>query len=354
VSPIARVIGGGLAAVSAVAAGATLGALAERALLSRTARPSDDDALGSLRGTTSTIAMADGTELYIDIDEADAEPLVTVVFCHGYSLNLDSWHYQRAALRGRARLVFYDQRSHGRSARAEFDSHHVDQLGADLYEVIEQVAPTGPLLLVGHSMGGMSIMALADQHPELFGDRVFGVALISTTPGGLSDVSLGLPRVVGRVLQAVAPVAAQSLARRKEIVERGRRGTSDLALLITRLYSFGSLAPEQAGTFVAEMISGTPIDVLAEFLPALHDHDKRHVLPVLQRTELLVIVGDSDRLTPVAHSSEIIRVVPGAEFQVIERGGHMAHLEHHEQVDRLLIELLERVQRDVVQHGDVA
>lgn len=350
-----RLVGGSLLAAGVVAAGAALGAIAERTLITRTARPdpTDEQPLGSLRGVESTVAMTDGTVIHVEVDDADAFPLVTVIFCHGYSLNLDSWHYQRDALRGRARLVLYDQRSHGRSSRAEFDSHHVDQLGADLFEVIEHVVPDGPILLVGHSMGGMSIMALAEQHPEMFGDRIRGVALLSTTPGGLTNVSLGLPKVVGRVLQAVAPVAAQSLARRKDVVERGRRGTSDLALLITRLYSFGSLAPEQAGAFVAEMIAGTPIDVLAEFLPALHDHDKRHVLGVLQHVELLVMVGDSDRLTPVEHSEEIVRAAPGAEFVVIRDGGHMANLEHYEQVNAHLIELLERVQRDVL-HQDGA
>ena len=351
-----RLLGGGLIAAGAVAAGAVAGAIAERAVMSRGARPAEPEefAMGTVRGEVRTLTTADGTELHVEIDEAEADPLVTVIFAHGYSLNLDSWHFQRLALRGRARLVFYDQRSHGRSSRAEFDSHHVDQLGADLYEVIEEVAPDGPLMLIGHSMGGMTIMALADQHPELFGDRIYGVALFATTPGGLTNVNLGLPSAVGRVFQAVAPVAAQSLARRKDVVERGRRGTSDLSLMMTRLYSFGSRASDQAGAFVAEMISGTPIDVLAEFLPALNDHDKRAVLPVLQKTEVLVVVGDSDRLTPVEHSAEIVRAVPGAEFVVIKDAGHMVNIEHHEQVDALLIELLERVQRDVAHHVGAA
>lgn len=351
-----RLLGGGLIAAGAVAAGAVAGAIAERAVMSRGARPAvpDEFAMGTVRGEVRPLTMADGTELHVEVDEAEADPLVTVIFCHGYSLNLDSWHYQRLALRGRARLVFYDQRSHGRSSRADFDSHHVDQLGADLYEVIEHVAPEGPLMLVGHSMGGMTIMALADQHPELFGDRIYGVALLATTPGGLSNVNLGLPPAVGRVFQAFVPVAAQSLARRKDVVERGRRGTSDLSLMITRMYSFGSRASDQAGAFVAAMISGTPIDVLAEFLPALNDHDKRAVLPVLQKTEVLVIVGGSDRLTPVEHSAEIVRAVPGAEFVVIKDSGHMVNIEHHEQVDALLIELLERVQRDIAHHVGAA
>lgn len=351
-----RLLGGGLIAAGAVAAGAVAGAIAERAVMSRGARPAipDEFAMGTVRGEVRVLVMADGTEIHVEVDEAEADPLVTVIFCHGYSLNLDSWHFQRLALRGRARLVFYDQRSHGRSSRADFDSHHVDQLGADLYEVIQHVAPEGPLMLVGHSMGGMTIMALADRHPELFGDRIYGVALLATTPGGLANVNLGLPPAVGRVFQAVAPLAAQSLARRKDVVERGRRGTSDLSLLITRMYSFGSRASDQAGAFVAEMISGTPIDVLAEFLPALNDHDKRAVLPVLQKTEVLVIVGANDRLTPVEHSAEIVRAVPGAEFVVIKDSGHMVNIEHHEQVDVLLIELLERVQRDIADHAGAA
>lgn len=351
---VARVAGSGLLAAGVVAAGAALGAVVERAVLSRTARPNTaaDEAMGTLRGTVHGLDLPDGTTLFVDVDEADpgVESPITVIFCHGYALNLNSWHFQREALRGKARLIFYDQRSHGRSTRADFDTHHVDQLGADLNSVIEHFAPNGPLMLVGHSMGGMTIMALADQFPELFHDRVFGIALISTTAGGLTNVSLGLPPAFSKIIQHLGPLAADSLARRKDFVERSRKGTSDLSLLLTRTYSFGSLVSEQAGEFVASMIAGTPIDVLAEFLPALHDHDKRAVLPTLQHAEVLVIVGSADRLTPVEHSAEIVRHIPGAEFVVIPQGGHMVNIEFHERVDALLIELLQRVQRDVLEH----
>ena len=43
------------------------------------------------------------------------------------------------------------------------------------------------MVLAGHSMGGMSIMALARQRPELFGDRVVGVFLLATSAGGLVE-----------------------------------------------------------------------------------------------------------------------------------------------------------------------
>ena len=61
--------------------------------------------------------------------------------------------------------------------------------------MLDAVVPDGPVVLVGHSMGGMTIVALAEQHPELFGDRIVGVALISTTAGGLEPHRILFPMV---------------------------------------------------------------------------------------------------------------------------------------------------------------
>ncbi len=348
-APVARMAGRGVAAVGALAAGAALGLLAERALVraGRTGDAGDAD-LGTLRGQSQWVRMSDGTALHVEIDESELpdDPL-TVVFAHGYALSLDSWHFQRKALRGKARLVFYDQRSHGRSEHADFDTHHVDQLGTDLGELIDAVAPTGPLLIVGHSMGGMTVMALAEQRPELFRDRVYGLALIATTAGSLDQGNLGLPALLSTAFHRLAPPIAAVLAQQQALVERSRWNDTDLGLLLTRLYSFGSDVPDQAGRFVAGMVSSTPIDVVAEFLPALQEHEKHHVLGVFQHMELLVIAGGADRLTPRPMSDEIVAAVPGAEYAVIEHAGHMVTLEKPDEVNELLLGLLARVRRDI-------
>ncbi|MDI1289144.1 MAG: alpha/beta hydrolase [bacterium] len=352
--PAARIAGRGLAAAGVLAIGAALGAVAERTLLRTAIRmPIEDTGVefGSLRGDVHIVPADDGTLLHIEVDEAPGADSLTVVFCHGYALNLDSWHYQRQAFRGKARLVFYDQRSHGRSGRAEFDSHHIDQLGRDLASVIDAVASTGPLLLVGHSMGGMSIMAFAEQRPEVIVDRVFGVALISTTAGGVNSGLLGLPPFLGSILQRLAAPVATAVARQKSLVERSRWSDSDLGLLLTRMYSFGSATPDEAGRFVAAMVAATPIDVIAEFLPAIQAHDKNAALGLFQSAELLVVVGSSDRLTPREQSDEIVKHVPGAEYVVIPEAGHMVTVERPELVNDALLALLDRVRRDVAGHA---
>ena len=65
----------------------------------------------------------------------------------------DCWH-QRLHFRGSCQ-VFYDQRSHGRSSRSEAELCRIPQLADDLHQVLEEVVGSGPVIVIGHSMGGM-------------------------------------------------------------------------------------------------------------------------------------------------------------------------------------------------------
>src|SRR6266576_5379782 len=162
-----RVTGAAGVIAGATAAGAGAIVAAERIAVARIrgrSDPASTEPFGRLRGRPLTVLTGDGVALHAEINGPSAAP-VTVVFCHGYTLNQDCWHFQRRDLSGH-RLVFWDQRDHGRSGRSAEGSGSLGQLGADLKAVIDAAAPgPAPLVLVGHSMGGMTIMALADQYP---------------------------------------------------------------------------------------------------------------------------------------------------------------------------------------------
>ena len=274
-------------------------------------------------------------------------PPLTVVFCHGYCLNQDSWHFQRAALQDGLRLVLWDQRSHGRSERgrsqAAGEPVTIDQLGTDLKAVIDAVAPTGPLVLVGHSMGGMTVMALADQYPDLVRERVVGAAFIGTTAGGWSGNSLGLPAYGAKMLHRVAPGVLRALGRQAELVERTRRLGSELTSALYRKYSFGTEQVDPAvERFAQRMLEATPIDVVAEFFPAFDLHEKVAALAAFRDVPTLVLVGTRDLLTPPAHSEAIAAELPDADLVVVRDAGHLVMLECPELVDGRLALLLEQ------------
>ncbi|MFD3584954.1 alpha/beta fold hydrolase [Streptomyces sp. NPDC058683] len=360
------------AAIGVLAAGAAAGVAVERMTVGRGMRRKARLALdsagpyGTLRGTPGKATSDDGTELYYEVDEVEpdlgpavsprrrrlfgrkAPAPVTVVFSHGYCLNQDSWHFQRAALRGVVRTVHWDQRSHGRSERgvAQHESGvplTIDQLGRDLKAVLDAAVPEGPIVLVGHSMGGMTVMALAAQYPELIRERVVATAFVGTSSGRLGEVNFGLPVAGVNAVRRVLPGVLKALGTQAALVEKGRRATADLFAGIIKRYSFASRDVDPAvERFAERMIESTPIDVVAEFYPAFTDHDKTAALAYFQNVPVLVLAGVQDLVTPSEHSEVIADLLPDAELVLVPDAGHLVMLEHPEVVTDRLADLLTR------------
>jgi pimeloyl-ACP methyl ester carboxylesterase len=336
-------------AAAAVAAGV---AVERRVVRKRRAGGPGADDFGSLRSTPVTVTADDGVPLHAEVDEVEPhareaqrppdEQQATLVFVHGYALNLDCWHFQREYFRGKRRMVFYDQRSHGRSGRSPRQHATIDQLGRDLRSVLDALVPDGPVVLVGHSMGGMSVMALAEHHPEMFGDRVTGVALVSTTAGGLSSNRLFGPLLPEKVMQAVTPRLVAGLARAPELVDSARRAGSNIGFLATDRLAFGERVPSSYVEFVDAMLSQTSFEVLAEFFPNFDTLDKFSVLHAFERVPTMIICGTRDLLTAIGHSRKMASRIDGSVLVECPGAGHLVILERKDRVNPAL----DRLARD--------
>jgi pimeloyl-ACP methyl ester carboxylesterase len=336
----------GAAAVAALATGV---AVERRVVRARRSGAAAADRLGALHSDPVAVRCDDGLELHAEVDEASpyAEGMagpadeVTLVFAHGYALNLDCWHFQREALRGKYRMAFFDQRSHGRSERSDREHATIDQLGDDLACVVQELAPTGDVVLVGHSMGGMSIIAFAERHPELFASRVAGVALVSTTAGGLKPHRTLSRWIPDRVGQLMAPRVVAALAKAPELVDSARRSGSNVGFLVADMFAFGSRdVPAAQVEFLDEMLAGTSFDVLAEFFPNFSQLDKFEHLVAFADIETVIVCGTKDKLTSIGHSRKMADRLPNATLVECEGAGHMVIFEAADQVNSALEELV--------------
>jgi hypothetical protein len=144
-------LGGSLAAA---AVGAALGHTAERKVVTASRMRPDPEAREPFFGLPADRAYEvrtdDGVALHVE--EVGPAPggqggqaPVTVVFVHGYTQEMAVWHYQRKALAADnpGRLVFYDQRAHGRSGRGPAEHSTIDQLGATCTRCSPPARPTG-------------------------------------------------------------------------------------------------------------------------------------------------------------------------------------------------------------------
>ncbi|MFJ8580211.1 alpha/beta fold hydrolase [Micromonospora sp. NPDC093277] len=347
---VAGVVG---AAAGLAAAGLAAGVVGERILVRRLkndpADPYAHELFGEQRHDEAfRLEMPDGTDIHVEVVEPTrpVEGHPTVVLVHGFCLDMGTFHFQREMLaaRGDYRIVAYDQPGHGRSGRLEAGDYDLAALGRTLRRVIDEVAPEGPLVLVGHSMGGMTIMALAELYPELFGERVVGTVLMATSGGVLSETKLVAPALLGRVGGPVLYMMSNAARYGGTVIDKARKSTSNVAWLLTRRYGFGTPKPSPALVSYVEMMnSRTSADTVTRYLRTLATHSRFPALAALAGTPVLVIVGDKDMITPVTHSEEIVRRLPHAEFVKIHDSGHVVMLEHADEVNAAVKAFLEEL-----------
>ena len=321
----------------------------------------DAEPLGTLRGAPTTVTTDDGVRLHVETDAAPDAPAgdPTVVFVHGFGLNIDIWHFQRAQMRGRHRLVLLDQRGHGRSGMPPPGTSTIDRLGRDLGEVLDAVVPDGPVVVVGHSMGGMATLALASQRPELFGTRIVGVALVCSSAGDaplvlgrpiaafgpldtLATAAIALSRGATKASHVVTNSALQLAGQAPALTARARSAISSLEAAVTRRMSFARPVPDEVARFSGDVIASTPVAVIAGFYLSFFEFDLYDTVGVLRRVQTLVLSGDSDRITPPWHGAQIAARLPDARVVELSSAGHMAFLEAADEVTDLLEDLVVR------------
>jgi pimeloyl-ACP methyl ester carboxylesterase len=195
-------------------------------------------------------------------------------------------------------------------------------------------------------MGGMSVLALARQRPELFGDRVVGVFLLATSAGGLVETGLlglfvkGIRRLhlltlYLRLLQLTAPV-----------LERFRRRGTRISRRVVRRLLFGADDADLANVrLVQDLLEETPWPVAMAFYATFLDHDETAALEVLRRVPVTVVAATHDRLTPAAHGRRMAETIGAdAELVLVPGAGHSVNLTRTDVVNKAFTDLLDRSQ----------
>ncbi len=336
-----------------IGAGVVAGAVAveavRRSRRERVARPRRS-LTGSLEHTPSQVTTArteDGVTLHVEIDEPHSPRAgaPTVMLLHGFTMEARGWVFQRRALQDAGyRVVVYDHRGHGSSGTGAPEHTTIEQLGRDLRRVIEQVVPDGPVVLVGHSMGGMTIMAFGETSPDLIGTKVIGACFMATSAGGDGQlVSLGYGAFAGRLIGRYGPGALAGLGRQEPVLRSLRRFGRRMENAYLRKLLFSSNVSERLVTFTGDISFESPLGTIGEFIDSFRTHDRRAALTRWGAVPTLVITAGDDRLTPPDHGKLIAASIPGSEHILVSSSGHVVMLEHADFVNAELLRFLEEL-----------
>ncbi|ASU79744.1 alpha/beta hydrolase [Actinopolyspora erythraea] len=289
------------------------------------------------------LTTSDGTRLAVDESGSPQAP-VTVVLVHGWTLTRHTWdrvtERLRAAVGGPVRIVRFDHRGHGDSDPSPPGTATIAQCADDLSEVIADRVPEGPIVLAGHSMGGMTIMALAERHPDLLAERVSGIALVATSSGGLSAPGLRLPEPLAKVFNAGERGLRRMLARSDRRTVSNRSGWMRPGL---RWLLFGSRPAAADVARSAEWVAGCHPASFAGFRESLAEHERGEALARLPEVPTVILAGLSDRLCPLPHARRMSERLPAAGFFLYGGAGHMLPMERPEEVTERIADVTRAV-----------
>jgi pimeloyl-ACP methyl ester carboxylesterase len=288
-------------------------------------------------GRAIDVAARDGTVLHAEVFGPEGAP--TIVLAHGWTEALRIWAYQIDDLSRRDfRVVAYDLRGHGQSTKSPTGDYSIGAFGDDVEAILRACVPAGErAVLVGHSLGAMSIASWAERHPVA--ERVSAAGLVSTGVVDLLTEHMVFrpPRIPAAVFR---PISAYVL---------GAPGTipgfsPSLLDAVIRYVAFGPTAGPAQVAFYERMLRDCPADVRAGTAAAMSN---MNLLGALSRLTVptLVLAGSRDRLTPPSHARRIAAALPApAEVVELPLTGHMAPLERPAEVSYWLRALATRAQ----------
>jgi pimeloyl-ACP methyl ester carboxylesterase len=256
-------------------------------------------------------------ELFYETEGA-GEPLLLLM---GLGGEHGAWHFQRADLGRRYRLVLVDNRDAGASDEAG-GSYGLGDMAADALGVLDHLG-IERFHVLGASMGGAIAQHLTLQAPT----RVASLILASTW--GRTD-----------------PFLAAVLAGWRLLVER-LSPEEFLATQVPLAFTYRFLAtppsPEMLA-WQAEVQSRPLIKSVAAYqrqIDACLAHDVLDLIPLL-RTPTLVLTGEDDILTPSRYGRALAAALPRGEIMLVPATGHACFLETPKPFNERVLRFLAR------------
>lgn len=293
------------------------------------------------RGEGRTVLGASGARLYVEtLGRPDAP---AIVLTHGWGLDSTIWAYAKRDLATDYRLLVWDLPGLGRSKLPADGGLSLTDFAADLGTVIG-LAGNSSVVLVGHSIGGMTIQTLARDNPDLFARKVGGVVLLNTTfTDPLRTMVLsGLARALRWPL--VEPMMRLTIWLQPLAWLSAWQSYFSGAAHMANRFGFGRYVTRSQLERTTLLATRNAPGAQAKGNLAMFRWDATEILPKITRP-VLVIGGDKDIVTKLEASRRISEAIPSARLQVVEAVNHMGFLERADLYNRAIAAFASSLQR---------
>lgn len=284
---------------------------------------------------TERLIRPDGSELHLVHYGSEGQP--TLLFTHGWGLDQSDWDAVRVAFGDRYHLVFWDLAGLGKSSAPGNADHSLEKMAADLEAVLTQ-ATEGPVILVGHSIGGMIQQVFCRLFPQHLESRVKGVVFVHTTYTNPTMTAMGSPLLIALQEPVLKPLTYLTIGLAPLAwISNWQSYWNGSLHLSARLTSFAGNQTWSQIDHVSRLQARAWPAVVGRGCLAMTAFDEQATLPHVT-VPALVIVGANDRLTKPEAGQFLAKQLPTARLIALQPAGHFGHWEQADTFHEALLE----------------
>lgn len=304
-----------------------------RALVSLAVPSGKDEPRELESGVVQYLQRPDGTKIRAEVFGRSDAP--TLVFTHGWGTSQTEWYYAKRDLMGQFRLIFWDLRGLGKSSQPEDRDYALEKMASDLESVLT-LANGKPVVLVGHSIGGMINLTFCRMFPARLGRDVSGIVQVDTsyTNPVTTTKNAGFSRALQKPFAEPmlhAMIWFSPLVRVMNWLSY-QNGTSQM---MNAKSGFAGSETWGQVELVSRYGYEFPPSVVARGTLAMFHWDAKTVLPHIG-VPVLLLVGEQDTTTLPSASEYMQHAIPNASLEKVSPSAHYGLLEQNARYDSVI------------------
>ncbi len=298
--------------------------------VTRNLRPPANEEPAPLHGEVHDLEGSDGTVIHAEVFGPAGAP--TLVLTHGWSTDNTEWFYAKRQLAGKFRLIVWDLPGLGETLSPRDGHLSLERMANDLHAVL-RLADSKPVVIVGHSIGGIINLTFCKLYPQELGTRVAGMVELDSTytnpveTTANKGLNLALQKPVAEpLLSAMIVLSPVVRAANWLAYHEGLQSWS------TAHSAFDGTESRGQVNLVSRYSFESSPAVVARGTLAMFHWDMTEELPRIT-IPVLMIVGKDDSTTLPSASEKMARVIPKGKLLILPIGRHYALLERNQEVN---------------------
>ncbi len=278
---------------------------------------------------TSLISKADGQKIFLEFYGPNEAQVI--IFVHGWSSDSTQWYYFKKHLSSQYRLILMDLPGCGKSGKSNNGVYSPESFARDLEVVVGLTGDKKPIL-VGHSIGGMTILSYCKLFSSVLQSKIAGIVLVQTTYTNPVKTSI-MSGLLTAIYKPILTPMCHFMVATAPIIQimnwvKFLNGSMHIS---NHLSGYAGTETRGQLALTSFLSAASPVAIVAKGMLGMFGYDATATLSKIS-VPALIVCGNKDILCKPEASQYMNKHIPNSQLVMLSPSGHMGPLERNEEM----------------------